>query len=92
MYNVPLLAVSGMTLLVTIIMSFFGGIYAGASGNKVLSVIISAFAIIACLFSIFMEFSITAIKTSQTELVFLKHILYESQKQYKQRKLSEQYS
>ena len=83
-YNVPLLAVSGITLLVTIIMSFFGGIYAGASGNKVLSVIISAFAIIACLFSIFMEFSITAIKTSQTELVFLKHILYESQKQYKE--------
>lgn len=83
-YNWVLLIVSCLTLLVTVVISFFGGLYAGLSGNVSLSIIIYVFSIIACLFSIFMEFSICFAKNSQIEVSFLKHILYESQKQYKE--------
>ncbi len=83
-YNWALLIVSALTLLVTVVISFFGGVYAGMASNTALSIIVCLFSIIACLFSIFMEFSICFAKTSQMEVSFLKHILYESQKQYRE--------
>lgn len=83
-YNWALLIVSCLTLLVTVVISFFGGIYAGMSGNTALSIIIYVFSIIACLFSIIMGFTICFAKNSQMEVSLLRHILYESQKQYKE--------
>lgn len=83
-YNWALLIVAALTLLVTVVISFFGGVYAGMSGNTASSIIVCVFSIIACLFSIFIGFTICFAKNSQMEVSFLKHILYESQKQYRE--------
>lgn len=87
-YNVILLIVSGLTLTVTVVISFIGGAYAFRSGFVALPIILSVFSIISCLLSIFMGFSICFIKESQVELSVLKHMFYEAQKQYENSKES----
>lgn len=85
-YDPLLLIVSGLTLLVTVVLSFLGGISAIMSGRSDLPVIISVLSIIVCLLSIMVDICICSIKKGQVELTVLKHILAESQKQYESSK------
>lgn len=86
--NRVLLLVAGMVLTVTVVISFFGGAYAGMSGLNNLVIIIRLFSIITCLLSLFMGYFMCSAKKNQIELAVVKQMLYVSQKQYEESKES----
>ncbi|MTQ96623.1 GHKL domain-containing protein [Pseudoflavonifractor sp. BIOML-A6] len=86
--NKPQLLLSGVVLLVTVYISFFGVVYALNSGNHGSVIIICLFSDMACLLSLALEQSFVRLKKNETEMAVMRHMLSAAKYQLQESKSS----
>ena len=78
--------VSGVVLLITAYISFFGVIFSEWNKTPRVLLIIMVFSILSCFMAIMQELSLVHLKQNETELAILKHMLHQAKYQYRETK------
>lgn len=77
---------SGVVLVITAYISFFGVIYSERNETPRVLLIIMVFSILSCLMAIMQEMSLVHLKQNETELAILKHMVHQAKYQYRETK------
>lgn len=77
---------SGVVLVITAYISFFGVIFSEWNKTPRVILIIMVFSILSCFMAIMQELSLVHLKQNETELAILKHMLHQAKFQYQETK------